>query len=85
LKPLRIEFYCKPVAPVPDYAAMHPNVPHLAFTAGEIEADRTRLVAAGATPLGGVAISRSGDRRVFLHDPWGVALQLVQRGKPPVA
>jgi glyoxylase I family protein len=80
-----IEFYCKPVAPVPNYAAMHPNVLHLAFTAGEIEADRTRLIAAGATPLGEITLSPSGDRLAFLRDPWGVALQLVQRGKPLIA
>jgi glyoxylase I family protein len=66
-----IEFYCKAIAPVP-------------FTAVEFEADRARLIDAGATPLGEIDVSPSGDRRAFLRDPWGVALQLVQRGKPLV-
>ena len=80
-----IEFYCKAIASVPDYAAMHPNVLHLAFTAEDIEADRARLIADGATPHGEIRVSQNGDRRVFLRDPWGVALQLVQRGTPLVA
>jgi glyoxylase I family protein len=79
-----IELYCNPAAPVPDYATMHEMIFHLAFTAQDIEADHVRLIAAGALPIGAIKDSPGGGRTAFLRDPWGVALQLVQRLKPLV-
>jgi glyoxylase I family protein len=79
-----IEFYCHATVPVPDYAAMPPRMLHLGFTAEDLEADRARLIAAGAVPVGEIATSPSGDCKAFLRDPWGVALQLVQRPMPIV-
>jgi len=79
-----IEFYCQSAAPVPDYAAMPPQMLHLGFTADDLEADRDRLIAAGATPVGKIGTAPNGERKAFLRDPWGVALQLVERVKPLV-
>jgi len=41
-----------------------------------------RLLAAGASIAGDVAITPADDEMVFLRDPWGVALQLVKRAVP---
>lgn len=70
--------------PLPDYAAMDPGLLHVAFATGEIEADRARLIAAGATPVGEVVVTPTGDRFAMLRDPWGLALQLASRARPLV-
>lgn len=76
-----IEIYRNPLAPVPDYHRMHPFVLHLAFHSEDPEADRDRLVAAGATLVDDLMTSPAGDRLVMLRDPWGVPLQLVRRAE----
>jgi glyoxylase I family protein len=70
--------------PVPDYRAMDPLVLHVAFAATDVEATRARLIGAGATPVGDVAVTASGDRFAMLRDPWGLALQLACRARPLV-
>ncbi|RMF77347.1 MAG: VOC family protein [Chloroflexi bacterium] len=74
-----IEFYTNPDAPVPDYAAMHPVIFHFAFVAEDIEAERERLIAAGATADGEINNLPNGDQLAFLRDPWGVTIQLAKR------
>jgi catechol 2,3-dioxygenase-like lactoylglutathione lyase family enzyme len=70
--------------PAPDYAAMDPSLLHVAFAAADVEATRTRLIAAGATPVGDVVVTPAGDRFAMLRDPWGLALQLAFRARPLV-
>lgn len=77
-----LEFYTNPAGELPDYAAMSPFTLHLAFTAPDLDADRERLLGAGATAAGEVTTTPAGDRLVFLRDPWGVSLQLVSRSRP---
>jgi glyoxylase I family protein len=77
-----LELYHQSRVAVPDYAAMDPMILHIAFTAPDIEATRTQLLAAGATAEGDVATTPAGDRLAMLRDPWGVALQLVKRAQP---
>lgn len=77
-----LEFFSNPIAPVPDYAAMHPVMLHLAFLVDDIEAERDRLVQAGATAEGDTATAPNGDQVAFVRDPWGVAVQLVKRTTP---
>jgi glyoxylase I family protein len=72
-------------APVPDYASMDPMVLHIAFTAPDIAAERQRLLTAGASSAGEITTTPNGDRLVFLRDPWGVTVQLVQRAQPLLA
>lgn len=77
-----LELYCFEDAPLPDYATQDPMVLHLAFyISGAVDAAK-RLVAAGANLIGEPRTTRSGDTLIFLRDPWGIALQLVERTKP---
>ena len=69
-------------APVPDYAAMDPMVLHIAFKVDDVAAVRRKLLDAGATPAGEIVTTDSGDVMAFLHDPWGVTIQLVRRATP---
>lgn len=74
-----LELYLFDGAPLPDYAAQDPMVLHLAFYAtGAVEAAK-RLAAAGATLLGEPRSTDRGDTLIFLRDPWGISLQLVER------
>ena len=77
-----LEIYNNPDAPIPDYAAMDPLVLHLAFVSDNVQADRRRLIAAGATPVGDVTIAPNGDKLAMLRDPWGLAIQLARRADP---
>lgn len=79
-----LEVYTNPAAPFPDYAAMDPLVLHIAFVVDDIEAERERLLAAGATAVGDIAETPDGDRLAMQRDPWGIAIQLVQRAKPMI-
>jgi glyoxylase I family protein len=70
--------------PLPDYAGMDPGLLHVAFASSDVEADRARLIAAGATPVGDVVVTEAGDHFAMLRDPWGLALQLARRARPLV-
>jgi catechol 2,3-dioxygenase-like lactoylglutathione lyase family enzyme len=69
-------------APVPDYASQDPMVLHVAFIAPDIRGARDRLLVAGATVAKDIHTTPEGDEMAFLHDPWGVVIQLVKRAKP---
>ena len=73
------EIYTSPEIKTPDYRNQHHLVLHLAFYADDIEADRERLMAAGATPVDEITLTAAGDRLAMMRDPWGLALQLVER------
>lgn len=79
-----LEFYRSPNAPVPDYATMDPSLVHLAFVSADPEADRDRLVAAGAIIVDPRLQTPAGDVLVMMRDPWGLALQLVRRANPMI-
>lgn len=79
-----LELYHQSKAPIPDYFAQDPFVLHIAFLAENVEATRQRLIAAGAKSAGEATPTPAGDILAFLHDPWGVAVQLVQRAEPLV-
>jgi catechol 2,3-dioxygenase-like lactoylglutathione lyase family enzyme len=70
--------------PVPDYRAMDPSLLHVAFAAADVDRARSRLIEAGAVPVGDVAVTAAGDRFAMLRDPWGLALQLASRARPLV-
>ena len=74
-----LEFYNNPRVGVPDYAGIDPLVLHLAFKAADVAATRARLLAAGATAVGEIAVTEAGDTVAMLRDPWGMAVQLVMR------
>ncbi len=77
-----MEIYNNPAAPIPDYENMNPYNLHFAFLSTDVEADRGRLIAAGAIGIGDVSTSAAGDKLAFLRNPWHVPFQLVQRKKP---
>lgn len=77
-----VEIYHNPAAPLPDYRAMNPLVLHLAFTVDDPLSARDELLAAGATVVDDLVNLPNGDRLIMLRDPWGFALQLVNRGTP---
>jgi glyoxylase I family protein len=79
-----LEVY-KQTAPVPDYAAQDPMVLHIAFSTNDVEAERARLLAAGAKPAGDVTRTPAGDVMTFVRDPWGIVVQFVSRAVPLVA
>lgn len=77
-----IEIYHHTKAAIPNYAAMDPLILHVAFVAPQLAATRDRLLAAGATSAGDVALTPAGDELAMLRDPWGVCVQLVKRARP---
>lgn len=77
-----LELYRFEDALLPDYSAQDPMVLHLAFYTAEAIQEADRLVIAGAKLLGEPRTSGTGDTLIFLRDPWGIALQLVQRIEP---
>jgi glyoxylase I family protein len=78
-----VEIYNNPLAPVPDYFAMHPLVLHIGLVCGpDLDAQRQRLISAGATDAGGILVTPIGDRLAMLRDPWGMPIQLCNRKTP---
>ena len=74
-----LEFYNDAKADSVDYWSMNPFTLHLAFLAEDVEAKAQELIAAGAKPEGDMNVTPAGDKLLFVRDPWGVTLQLVQR------
>jgi glyoxylase I family protein len=81
---MMIEIYRQPHIRVPDYRDMDPLLLHLAFVSNDVEKDRARLIAAGATAVGEIQKTPTGDELAMLRDPWGFAIQLAQRATPMV-
>ena len=77
-----LELYRFESAPMPDYAAQDPMVLHLAFTAANAVEQARKLAAAGAHLVGEPRATDGGDTLIFLRDPWGIALQMVERSAP---
>jgi glyoxylase I family protein len=77
-----LELYCHTKAVVPNYASFDPLTLHIAFQAGDVGHERQRLLAAGATLVGDIVTTATGDVMTFVRDPWNVTIQLVKRAKP---
>lgn len=78
------ELYRQPHLRVPDYRETDPMQLHVAYVSENVEADRQRLLDAGATPVGEPAHTPDGDVLAMLRDPWGFPIQLAQRKTPMV-
>jgi glyoxylase I family protein len=78
------EIYNNRAAAQPDYRAMHPLMLHVAFAVEDVATAYHRLLAAGATSESGPQVAPSGDVFAMVRDPFGLPLQLVQRGQPLV-
>lgn len=79
---MMLEIYYNPPDAVPDYTSMDPLLLHISFMVDDVKGIREKLIAAGATAVGEVTITSSGDELAMLRDPWGVAIQFVKRTKP---
>jgi len=73
------EIYANPEVVTPDYSQQDPLVLHLAFYSENVDGDREKLIAAGATPVGDVWHREDGDVLAMLRDPWGLAVQVLSR------
>jgi catechol 2,3-dioxygenase-like lactoylglutathione lyase family enzyme len=79
---MMLEIYHNPPEAVPNYAAMDPLLLHVAFLVDDVDALRSKLLAAGATAVGEVTTTPAGDKLAMLRDPWGLAIQFVHRADP---
>ena len=79
-----IEIYAVSGMEVPRYREMNPLLVHLAFVSPNPEADKNRLLKAGAS-LETDQHLEDGSHLVMLRDPWGLAVQLCKRGLPMLA
>jgi glyoxylase I family protein len=73
------EVYAQSTVETPDYANMNPLALHFAYYSEDIQADFERLQAAGATVVLEPSPTEAGDTLAMLRDPWGLAVQLVNR------
>jgi glyoxylase I family protein len=78
-----LELYNNPAGELSINGDIHPFSLHFAFSTDDIEADRQRLIEAGATPVGEITESPVA-LLAFLRDPWDLPIQLVRRFKPLV-
>ncbi|WP_339755709.1 VOC family protein [Algoriphagus aquimarinus] len=78
-----IEIYSNPKGETLDFAALHPLAVHLALVSEDPNADRDRLVNAGAKVISD-DILPDGSHLVMVKDPWGLALQLCKRAVPMI-
>src|SRR5262245_11130664 len=69
-----VEIYNNPAASIPDYKTINPLLLHLAFVADDPEAQRDRLIKAGATVHEDLK-TPAGDRLIMMRDTFGFALQ----------
>lgn len=76
---MMFEFYTRDDVALFDPSSMHDVTTHVAMHTDDMDADRARLIAAGATASGEITLTPAGDKLCFLRDPHGVILQLCQR------
>jgi len=79
---MMLELYNNPPEAVPDYANMNPLLLHIAFMVDDVDATKTRLLAAGATVTKDIETTEAGDKLMILRDPWGVPIQFLTRSTP---
>lgn len=78
----RMELFCYHETP-PVGASGEPRLGfrHLALSVDDVEAERQRLVAAGAIPADvEVMVTPAGWRLLFFDDPDGIEIELMERG-----
>lgn len=78
-----IEVYGNPDVPRTDFSKLQPPEIHLAFLSDDLSGDVKRLTKAGASIVADVH-KLGEDTFAMLRDPWGMPVQLVQRGNPMI-
>jgi len=77
-----LEVYSNPIGEYVKYSDFHPVTFHIAFTVEDMDGTRQRLQDAGGKIDGDIEVTALGDKLGFVRDPWGNAVQLVQRKNP---
>jgi catechol 2,3-dioxygenase-like lactoylglutathione lyase family enzyme len=77
-----IELYANPQGEFLDYGRFHALTFHIAFAVADLNQARYRLLQAGASADGDITTTAKGDQLAIVRDPWGNAIQLVQRAAP---
>ena len=77
-----IELYANPQGEFLDYGRFHALTFHIAFAVDDLARERDRLLQAGATADSDIITTARGDQLAIVRDPWGHAIQLVQRATP---
>lgn len=73
------ELYYRPEQTIMDFGAQHSLTFHFAMETPNAEAEKNRLISAGASLFEEQHLP-DGSHMVMLRDPWGICLQLCQRG-----
>ena len=79
---MMLELYNNPADAVPDYRSMDPLLLHVAFLVDDVQATKEKLLAVGATVADDIKTTPAGDQIMILRDPWGLAIQFVDRADP---
>ncbi len=74
------ELYHRPDFPITAFDQQHPLIFHFAMESANVEEDKQKLLTAGAS-LVDEEKKQDGTHLVMMRDPWGIPLQLCQRGK----
>ncbi len=74
------ELYHRPEFEITDFSKKHQLVFHFAFESENTEADKNRLLNAGASFVEEMK-KEDGTHIAMLRDPWGLPLQLCQRAE----
>ncbi len=65
-----------------DFAKIDLNSMHLAFVVNNIKRIKEKLISAGATVAQDLFKTPGGDQVMVLRDPWGLAIQFLERADP---
>ena len=79
-----LELYHNSAVQIPGYATLSHLSIHLAFMARDLAVMRDVLVSAGGDVVEDVTEIPTGDQVLMMRDPWGLAIQFVNRAVPMV-
>ncbi len=79
---MMLELFSNTNFPVYEPNKIHYMSIHLAFATPNIEKTQSELVASGATVAESLRTTAAGDKVLMMRDPWGLAIQFVQRVNP---
>jgi predicted enzyme related to lactoylglutathione lyase len=82
---MMIELFHNSEYPLFESFKTHHMAIHLAFLTPDIGKTQLNLLKAGASIADSLRKTASGDQVLVLRDPWGLAIQFVQRVKPMLA
>jgi len=82
---MMIELFHNSEYPLFESSKTHHMSIHLAFVTPDIGKTQLNLLKAGASIADSLRKTASGDQVLVLRDPWGLAIQFVQRVKPMLA